>query len=333
MKNKKFSVIFILLISIVVISLTVSVSAKDKIIFADPGWDSVRFHNGVAQTIIEEGYGYPTEVIAGSTAATFLGLKEGDIDVYMEIWTTNLGDTYYEPINKGEIIEVSINFNDNAQGIYVPTYVIKGDSKRGIEALAPDLKKVVDLKKYWEVFKDEEEHSKGRVYGAIPGWKVDQVLRLKMKSWGLNESYNYFSPGSDAALSAAIVAAYEKGKPIAAYYWEPTWIMGMLDMTLLEDEPYSAEKWTEEGGYACEFAAQDIAIAINKDFPERAPEVVEFLKNYHTTSAMASASLSYMMENECDSRDAAVWFLKTRENVWTKWVPEEIAEKVKEAIK
>ena len=142
-----------------------------------------------------------------------------------------------------------------------------------------------------------------------------------------------FSPGSGSVLQAVIAGVYEKGEPIVAYYWEPTWVMGMLDMTLLEDEPYSEEKWTEEGGYACEFAAQDIAIAINKDFPERAPEVVEFLKNYHTTSAMASAALSYMMKNECDTREAAVWFLKTREDVWTKWVPEEIAEKVKEAIK
>jgi glycine betaine/proline transport system substrate-binding protein len=312
--------------------MTLSAAAKDKIIFADPGWDSVRFHNGVAQMIIEEGYGYPTEVISGSTAATFLGLKEGDIDAYMEIWTTNLGDTYYDPIKEGIIIETSVNFNDNAQGIYVPTYVIKGDSERGIEALAPDLKKAVDLKKYREVFKDEEDPSKGRIYGSPPGWKVDEILRMKLVSWGLEDTFNYFSPGSDSALSAAIVGAYEKGEPIAAYYWEPTWVMGMLDMTLLEDEPYSDEKWAEEGGYACEFAAQDIAIAVNKDLPERAPEVVEFLKNYHTTSAMASAALSYMMKNECDTREAAVWFLKTREDVWTKWVPEEIAEKVKEAI-
>jgi len=333
MKNKIFSVIFILLISIVIISLTVSVSAKDKIVFADPGWDSVRFHNGVAQTIIEEGYGYPTDVISGSTPATFLGLKEGDIDVYMEIWTTNLGDTYYDPIKEGIIIETSINFNDNAQGLYVPAYMIKGDNKRGIEPMAPGLKTVKDLKDYWKIFKDEEDPSKGRIYGAPPGWKVDQILRAKVKSSDLNECYNYFSPGSDSALSAAIVGAYEKGEPIVAYYWEPTWVMGMLDMTLLEDEPYSEEKWTEEGGYACEFAAQDIAIAINKDFPERAPEVVEFLKNYHTTSAMASAALSYMMKNECDTREAAVWFLKNREDVWTKWVSKEIAAKVKEAIK
>ena len=333
MKNKLFSMITILLISILLFSFTLTSVAKDKIVFADPGWDSVRFHNGVAQTIIEEGYGYPTEVIAGSTAATFLGLIEGDIDVYMEIWAANLGDTYYNPLKEGVITETSINFNDNAQGIYVPTYIIEGDNERGIEATAPDLKTIFDLKDYWGIFKDEEDPSKGRIYGAPPGWKVDEVLRAKVKSSGLDEYYNYFSPGSDSALSAAIVGAYEKGEPIAAYYWEPTWIMGMLDMTLLEDEPYSEEKWTEESGYACEFSAMDIAIAVNKDFPARAPEVVEFLKNYHTTSAMASSALAYMMENECDTRDAAVWFLKTREDVWTKWVPEEIAEKVKEAIK
>lgn len=333
MKNKILSILTILLISIFLFSLTLTSIAKDIIVFADPGWDSARFHNSIAQTIIEKGYGYPTEVIAGSTAATFLGLIEGDIDVYMEIWTANLGDTYYDPIKEGSIIETSINFNDNAQGIYVPTYMIKGDSERGIEAVTPDLKTVFELKNYWEILKDEEEPSKGRVYGSPPGWKVDQVLRLKMGTWGLNESFNYFSPGSDSALSAAIFAAYEKGEPIAAYYWEPTWVMGMLDMTLLEDTPYSEERWTEENGYACEFAPMDIAIAVNKDFPERAPEIVEFLKNYHTNSAMASAALAYMMENDCETMDAAIWFLQTREDVWTKWVPEEIAEKIKEAIK
>jgi len=333
MKNKLFSMITILLISILLFSFTLTSLAKDKIVFADPGWDSVRFHNGVAQTIIEEGYGYPTEEISGSSPATLLGLKEGDIDAYMESWTANWGDVYYDALEEGLIIEVSVNFDDNAQGLYVPTYMIKGDSKRGIEPMAPGLKTVKDLKDYWEIFKDEEDPSKGRIYGAPPGWRVDEILRAKVKSSGLDGCYNYFSPGSDSALSAAIVGAYEKGEPIVAYYWEPTWVMGMLDMTLLEDEPYSEEKWTEENGYACEFAAMDITIAVNKDLPERAPEVVEFLKNYHTTSAMASAALSYMMKNECDTREAAVWFLKTREDVWTKWVPEEIAEKVKEAIK
>lgn len=319
------------MLSLVLVSFTVSVLAKDKIVFVDSGWDSVRFHNGIAQTIIEEGYGYPTEVIPGSTASIILGLKQGDIDVDMELWTSGTGEIYFEALEEGVIIQASINYDDNAQGLYVPTYMIKGDNERGIEATAPDLKTIFDLKNYWELFEDEEDPSKGRIYGSPPTWITDEILRTKLKTYGMYEYYNYFGPGSDSALSAVIVGAYEKGEPIVAYYWEPTWVMGMLDMTLLEDEPYSDEKWNN--GRACEFKPSDCVIAINKDLPKRAPEVVDFLNHYHTTSAMASAALSYMMENECDTRDAAIWFLKTREDVWTKWVPEEIAVKVKEAIK
>jgi len=294
MKNKIFSVIFILLISIILISLTLNAAAKDKIVFADAGFDSLSFHNGVAQTIIEEGYGYPTETIFGSASTTLLGLEGGDIDIFMEIWTGNWGDVYYDALEEGLIIEVSVNYNDDVQGLYVPTYMIEGDSERGIEATAPDLKTIFDLKDCWELFKDEEDPSKGRIYGSPPGWLVADILRTKIKTYGLDEYYNCFSPGSDSALSAVIVGAYEKGEPIVAYYWEPTWVMGMLNMTLLEDEPYSAEKWTEENGYACEFESMDITIAVNKDLPERAPEVVDFLSHYHTTSAIASAALSYM---------------------------------------
>ena len=34
----------------------------DVINFADAGWDSIRVHNSIAHTIIEEGYGYDTDV-------------------------------------------------------------------------------------------------------------------------------------------------------------------------------------------------------------------------------------------------------------------------------
>jgi len=36
-----------------------------------------------------------------------------------------------------------------------------------------------------------------------------------------------FSPGSGSVLQAVIAGVYEKGEPIVAYYWEPTWIMGI----------------------------------------------------------------------------------------------------------
>src|SRR5699024_196463 len=51
----------------------------DEIVFADAGWDSIRVHNYIARTIIEEGFGYETDETTGSTAATIQGLRDGDI--------------------------------------------------------------------------------------------------------------------------------------------------------------------------------------------------------------------------------------------------------------
>ncbi|MCC5910504.1 MAG: ABC transporter substrate-binding protein [Clostridiaceae bacterium] len=305
-------------------------AGKETIVFADAGWDSLAFHNDVAALIIENGYGYPTDVTMGSTAATFTGIRNGSIDVYMEIWTDNIIDAYTEALEKEEIIEVSMNFDDNAQGLYVPTYVIKGDAARGIEPMAPDLRTVQDLKKYPEIFKDAEDPSKGRLYGAIPGWAIDEILQEKVENYGLTETFNYFSPGSDTALASSLVGAYERGDAWVGYYWEPTWIVGMFDLTLLEDNPYNEEDWNN--GYATEIPPVDVTIAVHSDMMEKAPEIVEFLANYSTSSAITSEALAYMQENDVDTDEAAMWFLNEYEALWTTWVSEEVADAVKEAI-
>lgn len=305
-------------------------TAKETLMFADAGWDSIRFHNEVARFVIENGYGYKTDVIPGSTPTTFLGLRNGDIDIYMETWKENILEDYNEAIKNGEIIEVSVNFDDNNQGLYVPTFVIEGDPARGIEPMAPGLKSVQDLPDYWELFKDPEDPGKGRIYGAIPGWAADEILFGKYKTYGLDKTFNYFRPGSDTALAAGIAKAVEEGKPWVGYYWEPTWISGKYDITLLEEDEYSDEKWNK--GYACAWPSNDVTVAVHKSMPEKAPEVVEFLKHYQTSSQLTAEALAYMRDNEATAENAAKWFLKEHENLWTSWVPGEIAEKVNSAL-
>lgn len=305
-------------------------SSSKKLVFADAGWDSIRIHNSIASFIIENGYGYETDVMTGSSPITIRGLRQGDIDIYMEVWTDNFPEVYQPGIDSGDIVELSVNFDDNAQGLYVPTYIIKGDEERGIKPLAPDLKSVKDLPKYWKIFEDPDEPGKGRIYGAPPNWMSDKILRKKFDTYSLEDKYNYFNPGSDTALNASIVAAIEKGEPWVGYYWEPTWIMGKYDMTLLQDEPFDEEKW--ENGYACEFPGVKVAVSVNKDVIDSAPEVVDFLKNYKTSSDITNNLLAYMQENDAESEDAAKWFLEEYDDLWTEWVPDDIEEKVKNAL-
>lgn len=294
-------------------------ASNDEItlVFADAGWDSIRFHNYVARIIIEEGYGYQTDEMPGSTPATFQGLQTGDIDLYMEVWTDNL-ETYQEVVNNGDILELSVNFDDNAQGLYVPTYLIEGDPERGIEPLAPELRSVEDLPQYWELFRDPEDSNKGRIYGSITGWAVDDLLQERMEAYGLYETFNYFSPGSDAAMVTAIVSAYEKGEPWVGYYWSPTWVTGKYDLTLLEE--------------ADPFPPTVVTVAANKKVAETAPDIIDFLSQYETSSDLTADALAYMEENEVDEKAAALWFLQEYESLWTEWVPKEVADRVKTAL-
>ena len=304
---------------------------KDKtFVFADAGFDSLVFHNEVARFILEKGYGYKTDQIPGSTTATIQGLETGDIDIYMEVWTDNVMEVYQKALDSGNAVEVGLNYDDNRQGFYVPTYMIEGDKERGIEPMAPGLKSVEDLPKYKDLFKDPEDPSKGRIVGSIPGWEVDKIVTEKVENYGLDKHFNLFRPGSEAALSTSIAKAYEEGKPWVGYYWEPTWIMGMYDLTLLEEAEYNEEQWEKDRLTA--FPSIDLTKAVNKEVYDNYPDVVEFIENYQSSSELVNEALAYMQENDASSKDAAIYFLKEHEDLWTEWVPEDVAKKVKEAL-
>ncbi len=304
-------------------------SAKPiKAVFADADWDSIRFHNAVAMLIGEAAYQIDGEEVTGTTPITYNALKTGDIQVYMELWTDNLA-TYREDLEAGAFRELGLNFGDDMQGFYVPRYVIEGDASRGIEPLAPDLKHVKDLKKYSHVFPDPDDPSKGRLYGAISGWSVDEIMRNKFAFYGLNENFNYIDPGSGTTLAASISAACEKGEPIVAYYWEPTWIMGKYDLVLLEDAPYQEELYFE-GKCAC--PAVPVMVGVSNDFYEAAPEFCAFLSNYQTSSALTSEALRYMEETGATEAETAKWFLKQHDELLDQWLPADKAELVRAAL-
>lgn len=307
-----------------------STDSIEVIKFADAGWDSIRVHNSIAQLVVEEGYGYDTEVTSGTTAATLQSLEKGDINVYMEIWTDNTKEVYEKAIESGSIVKLATNFNDNSQGLYVPTYVIEGDAEKGIEAVAPDLKTVQDLEKYPELFQDPEDSTKGRIIGAPSSWAVSEHLESKLETYGLDAKFNYLAPGSDSAIVADLAGAYKKGEPWVGYYWSPTWVTASYDLTLLEDVPYDAATWEESKG--TEFPPNDVVIAVHKDLPTQAKDVTEFLSKYETSNALTEEALDYMNENEVEPDEAAQWWMKENEDIWTTWVSEEVAEKVKAAL-
>ena len=303
---------------------------KPTLIFHDLSWDSVQVHNRIVAFIAEHGYVYQSEFIATETAPGWVGLRKGEININMESWTENIQKVYDEAIASGDVVDLGSNFPDSWQGWLVPTFVIKGDPARGIEPMAPDLKSVEDMPKYWELFEDPEDPAKGRFINSIPGWLCTEINSKKLVTYGLDEYYTDFLAGSDAALSGSMAAAYEKGEPWFGYYWSPTWVLGKLDMTPLEEPPFDASLWGTT--YGCAFAPTQVNIIVNSSLLDSAPEIVEFLRKYETTNAQNNKVLAYMQASEASTEEAAIWFLKEYEDIWTTWVPKDVADKVKAAL-
>ncbi len=317
-------------------------TAKKTIIFADFGWDSAQVHNRIAAVIIEKGLGYPVKYVQGETImlnTALIQARGGEApNVNMETWTENWQDLYDEGLAKGKdpdtdegFVNLGANFPNSVQGWYVPRYVVEGDAERGIAPMAPELKSVFDLPEYWKLFKDPEDPTKGIFYSCIPGWSCALVNEKKFEAYGIKENYNIMQPGSGPALAASMETAYKRGKPWLGYYWAPTWVLGKLDMYQLEEPAFDKEIW--ETTKACSYPAVKCDIIVHKNLPKEAPEVVEFLKNYETTLDINNKFLAYMQDNKASTEDAAQWFLKKYENLWTAWVPADVAAKVKAAMK
>ena len=293
---------------------------KTSITFADVGWDSIKLNSALAGLVAEEVFGYTWEETPGSTPISHEALMAGDVDVHMEEWTDNIA-AYAADLEAGRFVELGVNFNDNYQGFYIPRYVADQ---------YPDLKTVKDLANYAELFPDPEDSSKGIIYGGITGWEITEIMEKKVTAYGLDEYYNYFVSGSDAVLSASMTAAWDRQEPIVAYYWEPTWLLGMYDFVLLEDDPYDPETY-QDGIGAC--PAVTVTVAVSNDFAASNPEFCEFLSNFSMPSAIISEALAYMQENNADYAAAARWLLtESHPELIDEWLTAEQAETLRAAL-
>ncbi len=311
-----------------------------EIVFADYDWDSAQVLNRVVQFIVEEGYGYETGATFGQTIPLFQGLMSDDIQVSLEIWVEQ--QEGWEPaLEEGQLHDLGPSFGESIQGWFVPTYMIEGDEERGIDPITPDLRHVDDLPDHWEYFQDPEDSDKGRFLDCIAGWECERVNEAKFYSYGLDETFNRFLPGSGAALDTSLLTAYDQGEAWLGYYWGPSWVFGQLDLTMLEEPEYTDECWdgiteameeNEIPEEACAYPEVSVHAAVTDEFYNAMPDLVAMLEEFELTMEDVSEILAYMLEEDAEAEEGAEWFLHERTDLWHAWVPDEVIERVEAAL-
>ena len=324
----RLSIVFVTVLLLVPVSACKPKTNQNvtTITVVDASWDSQLLHNYLAKLVIENAYdGYEVKFSTASSRMNWESLKNGDVDLFIEAWTDTY-ITYPADLAKGDVVNIGVVVPDSHAGLYVPRYVVEGDPARGIAPMAPGLKEVKDLANYPHVFPDDENPSRGRIHGAIPGWSSDEILHNKYLYYGLDKNFNYLRMGSEATLFASLMSAYNLGHGWVGHCYEPSWVAGKLDLLLLDDAPFEPVAF-KEGKTA--FSDQELMIVSSRNFPKKAPNLMEFLKKYKTGSVLISKSLAYLDETRSTHAEAAVWVLKSNNNLIDEWLPPENAKKLR----
>ena len=298
---------------------------KNTIVFSDLNWTSAQVQNRIAQYIVEEGYGFPTDLIFGGTLPLFQGLRSGDTHVTMEIWLPNQSIGWTEAVELGEVVSVGRSLVGDWQSTFViPAYVAEQ---------YPDLKAPQDLMKpeYQELFATAESRGKARLVACVPGWSCELVNDEQIETYGLADSLHVIKPGSQDAMFAELYGAYEQQDPWLGYMWGTGDPALKLDLVLLEEAPYTKECW--DADKACHFDESLVLVAVHPSLLPRAPGVIAFLQNWEFDIDTYKGIFQWIDSQESATpEEAAMWWLNNSPDVWGTWVTEDAGAAIQAAL-
>jgi glycine betaine/proline transport system substrate-binding protein len=291
----------------------------------------------VIQALLETAYECKTEIVPGTPAATESALAQDDLQIIAEIWTGR-SPIIEKAVKAGDVMVVGDTLAGGAeQGWYVPDYVVHGDSARGIEATAPDLKTWRDLPRYKHLFRDPEDPSKGRFLNCPSGWVCEQTNSRLLRVHGLEDDYSNFRAGTGAALDSAISSAYDRGVPILFYYWQPAGLMAKYKFAKVAQDPFDQQCWdtiVSGEGTLCssDFLVAHLGVGVSARFAQANPGLIAFLERLQFQPPLLNKMILDMTESHASGQAMATRFLRENPDIWHAWLPSDAAARADAAL-
>ncbi|MBV7300499.1 ABC transporter substrate-binding protein [Enterovibrio paralichthyis] len=316
------------------VSPFVSAQECGDVTIADMNWNSATLMAHVDQFILQNGYGCNAELVPGDTMPTGVSMTEkGEPDIAPEFWS----NSHKEMLQKG-VDEKKLRFAGKAfteggeEGFWVPKYMVDKN---------PDLATIEGIKANAKLFPHPEDDSKAAFMSCPAGWTCQITAGHLFDALGLEEAgFEQVDPGSGAALAGSIARAYDREQPWFGYYWSPTPVLGRYEMVKVDfgvpADPEHYESCITQADCLTPKVTAYPPSAVNtittEKFAEQSPEAYAYIQNRSYSNADMSAMMAWMEENQADGEIAAFEFLQSYPQVWTTWVPEEVAEKIKSAL-
>ena len=183
----------------------------------------------------------------------WLGLAEGDVDVWPDVWLPILHKTYKDKY-KDRVESANNIIDQNPMGLAVPSYV--------------DINSIAELNARAKEFNN-------RIVGIEAGGMM-LTAEETIRAYGLTNFE--LIQGSTPAMMAEVDRATRAKEPIVFLGWRPHTMFQKYDIKLLEDPKgvWEYDAWIS---------------GVNPGLKEKAPDFYNFVKNFKISSEEVEAIL------------------------------------------
>jgi glycine betaine/proline transport system substrate-binding protein len=337
MNKKKISIAVTVFTGSALLSAVSWASDCGSVSMAEWNWASGELMANVDKFILEHGYGCEVELVPGATTTTFASMNEkGQPDVAGELWVNAVREPLAIAMEEGRLHSI-VNgpITQLGEGWWIPPYTA---------ANHPELETVLDILERPDLFPHPEDPSKGAFVGCPPGWGCQLTNANLFRAFDMEEKgWLLVDPGSAAGLDGSMAKAVERGENWFGYYWSPTSLIGKYSMHLV---PFGVEFSGSDNWDGCivkpehecddpqpsAWTHSEVHTVVADEFFRRGGIAIDYLSSRIFPGPIMNSMLVYMSEEQAGGADAAIEFLFRHEDVWTEWVPGDVAENVRAAL-
>ncbi|ATB33333.1 glycine betaine ABC transporter substrate-binding protein [Melittangium boletus] len=283
----------LLRVVLVVCSLPMSAMADDctRVRISDVGWTDVSATTALAVEVLRD-LGYEGHVELLSLPVTFVGLGNGDIDVFLGNWMPAQTDAIKPYMEGGQVVDLGVNLEGALFTFAVPTYVWEAGVKSAADLAA------------------RKAEFKGRIHGIAPGSAANRMVldliqqgTYGLEGWKLLES-------SEQGMLGEVRRAVASGEWIVFFGWAPHPMNSQIAMKYLGDP---LEKWGVGGG------ASVVHTVANKGFVERCPNLVKLFQNMKLTTEIEGELMGRILDDKLSPEQAAREWLRAHADQAAAW--------------
>ena len=276
-------------------------------------WTGAHISTAVAGEVLKR-MGYNVEYVTAGYYPQIPAIAAGDLDATLEIWSSNIGDSWDEVFEAGTAEIVDVSGLEPQEAWYVPSYVVEQ---------CPGLPSWEALNDCTDLFATPDTLPSGRFLDYPAEWGDSNVHRIA----ALDLDYVSIPSGGEGALIAEIKSAVDRQAPLLLMFWEPHWIHAQIDLQRVYLPEYfdgcyedASMGMNPEATYDCDWAGGQIWKVARPGLKESHPGAWALIEAYSIDNGEQALMMSEIDDKGRDLLEVVNEWLDANSDKVQSWI-------------